>query len=143
MNLDGKTEVKPVPFDAHEQATRGVHVPTTKDSPDPDPSTVVEFPKAVDHVVDPNDPTHLEPVVVNSAEEEAAYLGANTDEKAEPAPANLSDMSKPDRKEALAGMNKAELRDAADQHGVATDDSMNKGEITSALNKKINRESVA
>jgi hypothetical protein len=52
----------------------------------------------------------------------------------------LVDMSKADRKQELGGMKKAELRDAAEQHGVTTDDSMTKGEITSALNKQLNKE---
>lgn len=84
QNLDGKTPVKPVPFDAHEQATRGTHVETTADSPDKDPKTVVEFPKAVDHVDHPSG-VGKQPVVVNSAEEEQAYLDAKADEEAEPA----------------------------------------------------------
>lgn len=141
QNLDGKTPVTATDFDAHEQATRGEHVPTSKDSPDLDPKNVVEFPKAVDHVANPYNDKHLEPVVVNSAEEEAAHLDQKADEKADPKADNLSDMSKADRKVELGGMKKAELLDAADQHGVATDDSMTKGEITSALNKKLNKES--
>lgn len=78
QNLDGKTPVKPTPFDAHEQATRGEHVPTGPDSPDKDPKTVVEFPKAVDHVDHPSG-VGLQPVVVQSAEEEAAYHEAKAD----------------------------------------------------------------
>jgi hypothetical protein len=73
--LDGKTVVKPTPFDAHEQATRGVHVPTALDSPDKEPATVQEFPKAVDHVDHPSG-IGLEPVVVKNAAEEKAYLDA-------------------------------------------------------------------
>jgi len=71
QNLDGKTPVKPVPFDAHEQTTRGVHVPTEADSPDKDPKTVDEYPKAIDHVEKPDAPEgHLEPVVANDADHE-------------------------------------------------------------------------
>lgn len=84
QNLDGKTPVKATPFDAHEQATRGTHVPTTVDSPDPDPASVQEFPKAVDHVDKPGAPEgHKEPVLVKSAEEEQEYLASKIDEKAE------------------------------------------------------------
>src|SRR5882724_3000372 len=75
-NLDGKDKLVPVPFDAHEQATRGEHVPTTADGPDPDHDPI-EFPKAVDHIDHP-DPVaaaagHKEPVIVNSADEEEAH----------------------------------------------------------------------
>jgi hypothetical protein len=70
-SLDGKAPVKPVPFDAHEQATRGTHVPTSADGPEPE-VTGSEYPKAVDHVDHPSG-VGLQPVIVNSAEEEAAY----------------------------------------------------------------------
>ena len=73
QNLDGKTPVKATPFDAHEQATRGEHIPTQLDSPDKDPATVQEYPKAVDHVDHPSG-VGLQPVVMKSAEEEQAYL---------------------------------------------------------------------
>jgi len=74
-NLDGTDVIKPTPFDAHEQATRGEHVPTALDSPDKDPATVQEYPKAVAHT------DAGEPVLVNSAEEEAAYNAAKSAEK--------------------------------------------------------------
>jgi hypothetical protein len=77
-NLDGKTPVKPTPFDAHEQATRGIHVPTEIDSPDPDLSKIAEFPKAVDHVDHPSG-VGKQPVLVNSAEEEEAYHEAKAE----------------------------------------------------------------
>ena len=82
MALDGKDVIKPTPFDAHEQATRGEHIPTGPDSPDK--TDVQEYPKAVDHVDHP-DPVavaagHQEPVVVKSAEEEKAYQDAKADE---------------------------------------------------------------
>ena len=84
QNLDGKTPVKPVPFDAHEQATRGTHVPTSPDSPDKDPETIAEFPKAVDHVDKPGAPEgHNEPVVVKSAAEEKAFAKAKAEAEAE------------------------------------------------------------
>lgn len=73
--LDGKGKIKPIPFDAHEQATRGEHVPTSSDSPDLDPEKVAEFPKAVDHVDHPSG-VGKQPVIVNSAEEEQEYLDA-------------------------------------------------------------------
>jgi hypothetical protein len=82
-NLDGKDKVTPTPFDAHEQKTRGEHVPTSVDSPDKDKENVQEFPKAVDHVENPYNAKHKEPVVVNSAEEEQAHLDAKADEKAD------------------------------------------------------------
>lgn len=53
------------PFDAHEQATRGTHVPTAVDSADLPAGE--QYPKAVDHVeVD----GHLEPVVAKDAKHE-------------------------------------------------------------------------
>lgn len=75
-NLDGTDKLTPTPFDAHEQATRGEHIPTAIDSPDKDPASVQEYPKAVEHT------DAGEPVVVNSAEEEAAYKSAKDAEKA-------------------------------------------------------------
>jgi hypothetical protein len=79
QDLDGKGKIEPTPFDAHERKTRGTHVPTTKDSPDPLPGK--QYPKAVDHVQKPGAPAgHKEPVVVNSAEEEKAYLDAKAKE---------------------------------------------------------------
>jgi hypothetical protein len=78
--LDGKEAVKATPFDAHEQATRGTHVPTTADGPEPE-VTGDEYPKAVDHVDHPSG-VGLQPVLVNSAEEEAAYHEAKADEAA-------------------------------------------------------------
>lgn len=87
-NLDGTDAIKPVAFDAHEQATRGVHVATAVDSPDKDPATVAEFPKAVDHVDHPYQDGLKEAVVVKSAEEEKAYLDAQAEAKADlPQPA--------------------------------------------------------
>lgn len=68
--LDGTATVKDLvtSFDAHEQAARGVHIPTAADSPDVHSDDIQEYPKAVDHVeVD----GHLEPVVATSAEHEA------------------------------------------------------------------------
>lgn len=53
------------PFNAHEQATRGTHVPTAIDGPDL--SAGEQYPKAVDHVeID----GHLEPVIANDAKHE-------------------------------------------------------------------------
>jgi hypothetical protein len=65
-SLDGKHPVKPTPFDAHDQKVRGEHVPTSADSPDKDPETVQEFPKAVAH-----DETTGEPVIARDAAHEA------------------------------------------------------------------------
>ena len=72
QELDGKGQIKPTPFDAHEQATRGTHVPTTKDSPDLDPKKVAEYPKAVDHVDHPSG-VGKRPVIVKNAQEEREY----------------------------------------------------------------------
>lgn len=70
--LDGKGNIKPTPFDAHEQSVRS-------SDPEKEPE---EFPKAVDHVDHP-DGKGKEAVVVNSAEEEAEYLASKaSDEKA-------------------------------------------------------------
>jgi hypothetical protein len=80
-NLDGTTPIKATPFDAHEQATRGVHIATSANSPDPDPASIQEFPKAVDHI-EGSEKGHKEAIVVNSAEEEKAYQDA----KASPDP---------------------------------------------------------
>jgi hypothetical protein len=62
--LDGKEPVLPVPFDAHDKVLRA--------SPEQEPQ---EYPKAVDHVDHPSG-VGLQPIVVNSAEEEAAYKEA-------------------------------------------------------------------
>jgi hypothetical protein len=85
QNLDGKTPVKVVPFDAHEQATRGTHVPTEIDGPDPEVAGS-EYPKAVDHVDHPSG-VGLEPVIVKDADEEKAYLGAQESTQTEKAEA--------------------------------------------------------
>lgn len=63
--LDGTGNIKPVAFDAHEQATRGTHVPTTLDSPDPDPESIQEYPKAIAH-----DEVTGEPVIAKNANHE-------------------------------------------------------------------------
>jgi len=81
-NLDGKELPKPTPFDAHEQATRGTHVETKANSPDKDPKTIDEYPKAVDHVEHPSG-VGFEPVIANSAEEEKALAEAKAKDKAE------------------------------------------------------------
>jgi hypothetical protein len=67
--LDGTEVVKPVPFDAHEQFVRTPSAPGD------------EYPKAVDHVDHPSG-VGLQPVVVNSAEEEEAYKAAKAAEAA-------------------------------------------------------------
>jgi len=81
QNLDGSAPIKAVPFDAHEKATRGEHVPTGPDSPDRDPALVQEFPKAVDHVDHPSG-VGKQPVIANSPEEEAALLAAKSQPEA-------------------------------------------------------------
>ena len=63
-----------------------------------------------------------------------------------PAPENnatdsdLTQMSKTERKEELGTMSKAELTDLAGKHDVTVTSDMNKGEITSAINKQLNKE---
>ena len=91
MKLDGTETPKPTPFDATEQVVRGPHtfVPVAnasveaheaagyKADPDFEPA---EYPKAVDHVNVGGFMTvtgetvggHLEPVIANSADHEAA-----------------------------------------------------------------------
>ena len=79
-NLDGKDEIKPTPFDAHEQVARvqheaapnapgyafsGLKVVDAEDA-------VGEYPKAVDHVDHPSG-VGQEPILVKSAAEEADY----------------------------------------------------------------------
>jgi hypothetical protein len=88
-----------------------------------------------------------ETVLVNSPDEEAVPLEQSKAPKAHSGPklveepqADLTDMSKAERKEELGSLSKAELRDLAEQHDVHTGSSMNKGEITSALNKQLNKE---
>jgi len=70
-NLDGTEKITPTPFDAHEQTVRNS-----------DGYQYQEYPKAVDHVPHP-DPVaaaagQKEPVVVNSADEEAAATKENS-----------------------------------------------------------------
>ena len=84
--LDGTGNIKPTPFDAHEQAVRGTHVETTENSPDKNPKTVQEFPKAVDHVQKPDAPAgHLEPVIAKDADHEDALAEAKADAEEESA----------------------------------------------------------
>jgi hypothetical protein len=68
-NLDGTEKLVPTPFDAHDQVVRASN------------PNVQEYPKAVDHVENNYGPG-LEPVVVNSPEEEAAHYTANAPEQA-------------------------------------------------------------
>jgi hypothetical protein len=78
QDLDGKSQIKPTPFDAHEQKTRGTHVPTKANSKEPHAGLGQQYPKAIDHVQKPGAPAgHLEPVIANNAEEEKAYFETN------------------------------------------------------------------
>lgn len=79
--LDGTDVIKPTPFDAHEQIARVQHEEAPKEpnsahsglvAVDPE-DAVTEYPKAVDHVDHPSG-VGLQPVVVNNAKEEKAYL---------------------------------------------------------------------
>jgi hypothetical protein len=71
-NLDGKSEVKPTPFDAHEQAQAATAADYEHQ----------EFPKAVDHVDHPSG-VGKQPLVVNSADEEEAYHEAKAEAETE------------------------------------------------------------
>jgi hypothetical protein len=76
-NLDGQTPVTATPFDAHERLTRGEHVPTKADEATPHAGLGQQYPKAVDHV-EGSEPGSKEPILVNSAEQEKAYLDAKS-----------------------------------------------------------------
>jgi hypothetical protein len=56
---------------------------------------------------------------------------------------HLSDMSKAERKSELDDMSRLELVAVAEQHEVQITDAMNKGEIISAIKKKLNKEDAA
>jgi hypothetical protein len=68
-NLDGKDEVKAVPFDAHEQAQQAAA------DKNPANAKLQEFPKAVDHL-EKNDIALHEPVAVQNAKEEKVFSDA-------------------------------------------------------------------
>jgi len=83
--LDGTEPIKPTPFDAHEQIARVQHEEAPKEAgyahsglqaADPE-DAVTEFPKAVAH-----DEATGEPILVNNAKEEKAYLAKAADAKA-------------------------------------------------------------
>ncbi len=69
QDLDGKSKIEPTPFDAHERNVRDVA-----------PSEKQEYPKAVAHVDHPSG-VGKQPVIVNSAKEEAAHQAAKKAEK--------------------------------------------------------------
>lgn len=75
VKLDGTATHKDLvtPFDAHEQRTRGTHVPSGPESPDI--TDVQQYPKAIAH-----DPKTGEPVIAKDADHEAA-LKAKAEEK--------------------------------------------------------------
>jgi hypothetical protein len=83
QKLDGKTPVKPTPFDAHEQATRGTHVPTKADDTLPHAGQGKPYPKVVEHKEGSEKGQLDAAVIVNSKEEEDAYLAKKAKEKAE------------------------------------------------------------
>jgi hypothetical protein len=72
QNLDGTVPIKPTPFDAHEQATRGQAPVVTKDT---HPGSGEEYPKALEH-----DNKGEVTVVAKDAAEEAAYNAAKAKE---------------------------------------------------------------
>jgi hypothetical protein len=91
MKLDGTEKIKPTPFDAHEQVARVQHEEAPKErnsvhsglrAVDPE-DAVTEYPKAVDHVENPYAEGHLEPVLVNSREEEVDFKKAQEADKSE------------------------------------------------------------
>jgi hypothetical protein len=84
QKLDGKTPVKPTPFDAHEQATRGTHIPTKAGDKEPHPGQGAQYPKVVEHREGSEKGQLDAAVIVNSKEEEDAYLAKKAkEEKAE------------------------------------------------------------
>lgn len=81
--LDGTADHKQLvtPFDAHEQQTRGEHIPTGLDTPDVHPDDVEEYPKAIAH-----DEKTGEPLIATSPEHEKQLKADLADkEKAEKA----------------------------------------------------------
>jgi hypothetical protein len=80
--LDGKEAVKPTAFDAHEQATRGTHVPTKAGDKEPHPGQGEQYPKVVEHREGSEKDQLDVAVIVDSAEEEKAYLANKAKEKA-------------------------------------------------------------
>ena len=91
--LDGTEDIKPVPFDAHEQVVRHPHEhsleegyervgdalpPTSKRSPDLDLKLIQQYPKAVAH-----DPNSGEPIVAANAAEEKEILARIKDQEKE------------------------------------------------------------
>jgi hypothetical protein len=69
--LDGTEQLKPTPFDAHEQVVRGPHTHSNAEGYQTTEAVAAEYPKAVAH-----DKETGEPVVVKNAEEEAAWVAA-------------------------------------------------------------------
>jgi hypothetical protein len=121
MNLDGKTKVEPVPFDAHEQSQKKA---ARENDANQNPQ---EFPKAVDHVEDPNDPNHLEPVVARNPEEEKAYRKPeSTDEPDHP-------QTTAEAKAELGGMTKAQLSDVGASEDAGLSGSSTKKEMISDI----------
>lgn len=86
--LDGKTPVKPVPFDVHDKVVRQAgktHTFNEKNEPVP----LYEYPKAVAHlnsegatvVLHEGIKEHLEPVIARDADHEAELLDKLNEEK--------------------------------------------------------------
>ena len=72
LKLDGTDKIKtPLSFDPHGDRVRGEYVPTTVDSPDPDPATLQQYPKHV--TVGEGDDKKV--VVAKSKEHEDQILG--------------------------------------------------------------------
>ena len=84
QNLDGTTPVTPTPFDSHDQKVRAAHTYSREEGYQPaDEAEPQEYPKAVDHVEKAGAPEgHLEPVLVNDEEEEAAHHEAKAEAEA-------------------------------------------------------------
>jgi len=75
MKLDGKEQVAPTPFDAHEKIVRSTHR-HTKDGYVADEYKPQEYPKAIAH-----DEETGEPVIARDAKHEAELKKASEKEK--------------------------------------------------------------
>ena len=68
-NLDGKDEIKPTPFDAHEKVVRNTHNYSRTEGYAPSEHEHREYPKAIDH-----DKETGEPVLAKDADHEDELL---------------------------------------------------------------------
>jgi hypothetical protein len=131
----------PIPF-AQTTATPPTNTPNAPVFTKPGPTYSCKASDVTGNVFGVSDAGNLTPGAANPGPRQLVegQVGAYTGAAETAAHDNLTEMSKADRKQELGGMTKAELRGVADQHDVHTDSSMNKGEITSALNRQLNKE---